>query len=149
MKKNYISLVLFLFMLSSWSQEYRRMISIGIYTVEEIQEKAEAYFAIVGTERGKGYKPYKRWEYQALRNMDENGMLKSPEFYYNELQDYNNYINQNAFASRTTVGNWQELGPTYWNATSGWNPGVGRITSLAVDPVNTDHIIVGANSGGV
>lgn len=140
---------MFLFMLSSWSQEYRRMISIGIYTVEEIQEKAEAYFAIVGTERGKGYKPYKRWEYQALRNMDENGMLKSPEFYYNELQDYNNYINQNAFASRTTVGNWQELGPTYWNATSGWNPGVGRITSLAVDPVNTDHIIVGANSGGV
>ena len=150
MKKNYISLVLFLFMLSSWSQEYRRMISTGTYTVQEIQEEAEAYFAIVGRERGKGYKPYKRWEYQALRSMDENDMLKSPEFYYNELQDYNNYLNRNNQSNRTTLqGNWQDLGPTYWNATSGWNPGVGRITSLAVDPVNTDHIIVGANTGGV
>lgn len=150
MKKNYISLVLFLFMLSSWSQEYRRMISTGTYTVQEIQEEAEAYFAIVGRERGKGYKPYKRWEYQALRNMDENGMLKSPEFYYSELQNYNNYLNRNNQLNRSTLqGNWQDLGPTYWNATSGWNPGVGRITSLAVDPVNTDHIIVGANTGGV
>ena len=150
MKNFYILLVLFLFMSSSWSQEYSRMISTGTYTVQEIQAEAEAYFAIVGVERGKGYKPYKRWEYQALRNMDENGMLKSPEFYYNELQNYNNYLNHNAAYSRTSIeGDWVELGPTTWNQTSGWNPGVGRITSLAVDESDNDHIIVGANTGGV
>ncbi len=147
MKKIYISLVLCFFIANSWSQEYKRMITAGTYTVQEIQAEAEAYFAIVGTERGKGYNPYKRWEYNALRNMDENGMLKSPEFYFNELQNYNSYINQNRSVAYN--GNWEQLGPTSWNATSGWNPGVGRVTSIAVDKTNNNHIIVGANTGGV
>jgi len=152
MKKIYITLVMSLFAFNSWSQEYLKMIEAGTYTVQEIQAEAEAYFAIVGTERGNGYNPYKRWEYNALINMDENGMLKSPEFYYNELQNYNNYLNQNGLNSRSTAadtGNWEQLGPTSWNATSGWNPGVGRITSIAVDLTNNSHIIVGANTGGV
>lgn len=152
MRNFYITLVLCFFALNSWSQEYLRMIEAGTYTVQEIQAEAEAYFAIVGTERGNGYNPYKRWEHNALINMDENGMLKSPEFYYNELQNYNNYLNQNGLNSRSTAadtGNWEQLGPTSWNATSGWNPGVGRITSIAVDLTNNSHIIVGANTGGV
>ncbi|WP_425077494.1 VPS10 domain-containing protein [Psychroserpens sp. S379A] len=148
--KNYHLLIVFLLSVSfSWSQEYRQMIAKGTYTVQEIQQSAEAYFAQVGTERGKGYKPYKRWEYQALQDMDENGMLPSPEFYFNELESYNNYVNQNFGAARTTVGAWQPLGPDYWNQTSGWNPGVGRVTSIAVEPSNPNHIIVGANTGGV
>lgn len=149
MKKFYISFALAAFVLTAWSQEYRRMIANGSYTVQEIQEEAEAYFAIRGTEKGTGFNPYKRWEYNALRTMDEDGKLKSAEYYYNEMERYNNYLNQNPQLFRTMVGNWAELGPMDWTQTSGWNPGVGRITSLAVDPTNTDHIVVGANTGGV
>jgi photosystem II stability/assembly factor-like uncharacterized protein len=149
MKNFYISLVFCFFVTMSWSQEYKRMISTGTYTVQEIQAEAEAHFAVVGTERGKGYNPYKRWEYQALRNVDESGMLKTPGFYFNELENYNNYRNQNFEAARTTVGTWEELGPTSWNETAGWNSGVGRITSMAFENGNTNHMIVGANSGGV
>lgn len=66
------------------------------------------------------------------------------------MQNYNRYINQNyGFAARNTTGTWQDLGPTYWNQTSGWNPGVGRITAMAIDPNNTNHIIAGAETGGV
>ncbi len=126
------------------------MIISGEYTVQEIQTEAEAYFAIEGTGRGTGFKPYKRWEYQALQNMDENGMLKTPEFYFNELENYNAYINENFNSvARTTTGNWEEMGPLSWNATSGWNPGVGRVTSISIDQSNTDHIIVGGETGGV
>ena len=147
MKKFYILLI---FATSfSWSQEYRRMIANGNYTVQEIQQEAEAYFEIVGTERGKGYKPYKRWEHQALQNMNENGMLKSPAFYQNELENYNNYLNQNASYNSLPQGNWEPLGPIDWDATSGWNPGVGRITSIAIDPTDDNHIIVGGQTGGV
>ncbi|MEZ4793175.1 MAG: T9SS type A sorting domain-containing protein [Gelidibacter sp.] len=150
MKNFYITIVFSFFVFNSSSQEYRRMITAGTYTVAEIQAEAEAYFAVVGKERGKGYNPYKRWEYNALRNMDENGRLKTPEFYYNQLQAYNSYLNQNYTSSRREdTGNWEQLGPTSWNATAGWNPGVGRITSIAVDQSNTNHIIVGANTGGV
>jgi len=119
------------------------MIIEGTYKVQEIQEAAKIHFNKVGTERGKGYKPYKRWEYNALRMMNENGMLESPHFYYQELERQNNYLNQEFGNARTAVGNWEQLGPLSWNQTSGWNPGVGRITSLAVDNGNTNHIIVG------
>jgi hypothetical protein len=132
------------------AQEYLKMIEAGTYTVQEIQAEAEAYFEKVGTERGKGYKPYKRWEYQALRLMDENGKLKSADFLYDELEKYNNYLNQNSNGQRAVQqGSWQDLGPVNWNATSGWNPGVGRVTAFAVESGNTNHIIIGANTGGV
>jgi len=138
--------------INSWSQQYRQMISKGTHTVQEIQTKAEAHFDIAGRGRGTGYKQFKRWEYKALRTMDESGMLKTPDFYYNELQNYNNYVNQNLESRAAAVtGNWEELGPKTWSdATSnGWNPGVGRVTSIAVDSGNSDHIIIGANTGGV
>jgi photosystem II stability/assembly factor-like uncharacterized protein len=148
--KNYYLLITFLMSVCAcWAQDYRQMIAQGTYTVAEIQAVAEAHFAEVGTERGKGYKPYKRWEYQALRSMDENGMLKSPEFYYNELENWNTYVNENFPLARTTVGAWEPMGPTSWNATSGWNPGVGRITSIAVEEANPMHIITGGETGGV
>ena len=89
MKKICLTLVLFAFFTNSWSQEYRQMIAKGTYSVQEIQVQAEAYFDEVGRGRGKGYKPYKRWEAMAILMMDENGMLKSPEYYFNALEAYN------------------------------------------------------------
>ena len=150
MKKTYLSLVFSFLLCSIFSQEYKRMIKDGTYTVQQIQAEAEAYFTTAGTQRGTGYKPYKRWEYMALRTMDENGLLKSPDFYFNELENYNAYVNENSNTfSRTTTGNWEQLGPTHWNQTSGWNPGTGRVTSVAVDSSNDNHIIIGGESGGV
>ncbi len=150
MRKVYFLFSLLMVSSLSWSQEYKRMIEAGTYSVFEIKAEADAYFEIVGTDRGKGYKPYKRWEYQAFRNMDENGMLKSPQYYFNELENYNNYLNQNSETSRASAqGNWEPMGPVDWNATSGWNPGVGRVTSIAVDPANSNHIIIGGETGGV
>ncbi|OIQ30689.1 MAG: hypothetical protein BM564_00285 [Bacteroidetes bacterium MedPE-SWsnd-G2] len=150
MNRNYLAVALLMFVCNSWGQQYKQMIASGTYTVEEIREEAQIYFETFGTERGKGYKPYKRWEYMALRTMNEDGMLESPEFYLNALEDYNNYQNNEiGFAERTTVGTWTEHGPESWNATSGWNPGVGRITSIAFDSEDSNHLIVGANTGGV
>ncbi|WP_431158397.1 VPS10 domain-containing protein [Winogradskyella poriferorum] len=149
MKKNILFSVCFLITFSLFSQEYLDLIAEGNHTVQEISESAEAHFDEVGRQRGTGYKPFKRWQYFAERAMDENGMLKSPEFYYNELINYNARINDEGAFSRTTVGTWEEMGPTYWNATSGYNPGVGRVTSIAVDESNLDHIIAGSQTGGV
>lgn len=56
------------------------MIADGTNTVQEIQEAANDYFTVKGYGRGTGYKAYKRWEYQALRSMDENGNLKTADF---------------------------------------------------------------------
>lgn len=131
------------------SQNYQDLIAEGTHTVEHIVEVAERHFDTVGRERGVGYKPFRRWQYFAERAMDETGKLKSSQFYYNELQRYNNYVNTEGIAPKTTVGAWEEMGPTYWDATSGWNPGVGRITSVAIDETNLNHIIAGGETGGV
>ncbi|MGB2685751.1 MAG: hypothetical protein WBC43_12130, partial [Olleya sp.] len=153
MKKIYLILLLLSTgSLFSQSNEYSEMINKGTYTVQEIQIAAQAHFENKGKGRGTGYKQYKRWEYQALRSIKQNGVLRSNKFYYNELERYNNYINQKAINSRSASsdnGNWEQLGPYSWNATSGWNPGTGRITSIAFETGNQNHIIVGAETGGV
>lgn len=148
--KKFIYLCMFTwFGLSLSAQDYKELIAEGNHKIEDIVEVAERHFDTVGRERGRGYKPFRRWQYFAERAMDETGKLKSPQFYYNELQDYNARINNEGFAARTVVGTWEEMGPTYWNATSGYNPGVGRITSIASEIGNQNHIIAGSETGGV
>lgn len=131
------------------AQEYLEMIDAGTYKVQEIIDSAEAYFADKDKGRGSGYKQFKRWEYNALRRVKEDGYLPTTEERLDELQQWNAYLNETASSRRVLPDNWQELGPTSWNATSGWNPGVGRITGLAIDEGDANHMIVGANTGGV
>ena len=149
MKKTFLLVALGLFVFNASGQDYRKLITEGNHTVQYISEVAQRHFDSVGTGRGTGFKIFKRWQYFAERAMDETGRLKSPEFYYEEIENYNASTNSEGLAARTTVGTWEEMGPTYWDATSGWNPGVGRITSLAVDESNLDHILAGSETGGV
>ena len=122
-KPTLILLTYLLSFLYAESQEYLEMINSEEFTVQEIQNKAEAYFEIKGTGRGSGYKTFKRWEYNGLRMQDENGFLKSSSFYIDELERYNSEINNVTPSSQTSlVSNWVQLGPTSWNQTSGLNP---------------------------
>ena len=132
------------------SQNYLEMINSDNFTVQEIQNSATEYFKNKDKGRGTGYKSFKRWEYDALRTQDEKGFLKTPSFYFDELERYNSYKNKGAKLNQvTTVESWEQLGPSSWNQTTGWNPGVGRITSIAIDPSDENHIIVGSPGGGV
>lgn len=149
MRKTILLGMLAMFAFSASAQDYKQLIAEGNYTVAHISSVAELHFDTIGRDRGTGYKPFKRWQYFANRAMDETGKLKSPEFYYNELEHYNTQINKQGVKAKTVVGTWEEMGPTYWNATSGWNPGVGRITAIAIETANLNHIIAGANTGGV
>lgn len=150
MKKIITLSIVLLSIAVSYSQEYKRLINEGTHSVEVINQSAETYFDTYGRGRGSGYKQYRRWLYFAERMMDESGKLKPPSFYYNELINYNKFkINDETVASGKIVGSWEDMGPTYWNATSGYNPGVGRITSIAIEEGNLNHIIVGSQTGGV
>ena len=131
------------------AQEYLRMIDEGTYSVAEIVENAEAYFADKDKGRGTGYKQFKRWEYMSKRLMNEQGYLIPVTEKIAELENYNAYLNNTADQRASLADNWTELGPTSWNSTTAWSPGVGRITGISVDATNNDHMIVGANTGGV
>lgn len=149
-KSTIFSLLLFLISLGLYSQaEYLIMIDEGTHKVEDVQQSAEAYFQDREKGRGSGYKQYKRWEYMSQRMMDDSGYLKHSDYYINELRDFNAQLNTNANNRAMLNDNWEEMGPVNWNATSGWNPGVGRITAFSISELDENHIIIGAETGGV
>lgn len=146
----FLSITFSLIFITSQAQaDYQLMIDEGVHKVSDVQQSAEAFFMDKPKGSGSGYKQYKRWEYMALRMMDESGYLKAPEFYINELQQLNARLNENENRSLFLNDNWEEMGPVNWNATTSWNPGVGRITAFSIDDVNEEHIIIGAQTGGV
>ncbi|OSY88961.1 hypothetical protein WH52_04670 [Tenacibaculum holothuriorum] len=132
------------------AQDYKEIIQKGTYTLSEIQKKANAYFKLKGKGRGSGYKQYKRWEYNAIRLQSEEGKLLSNHYYAREFSRFNSYLNKSRSKSQSPSGLWEQLGPTnYTNGDGGYNPGVGRITSIAIHPNNSNIIIIGAETGGV
>ena len=131
------------------AQEYLKMMESETYTVQEIIDNGEAYFAERDQGKGSGYVQFKRWEYNAKRLMNEAGYLPKTEAVLAEIENYNAYLNTSSATRQSLTDNWDELGPQDWNATTSWNPGVGRITGIAIDQNNSDHMIVGANTGGV
>jgi photosystem II stability/assembly factor-like uncharacterized protein len=134
---------------NNFSQEYLKMIDAGTYPVQEIIDSAQTYFEGKDKGRGSGFKQFKRWEYNAIRRMNANGYLPTVAETLEEFERYNAYLNETSASRLPMTDNWEELGPVDWNATTSWNPGVGRITGIAVDPNNSDHVIIGANTGGV
>ena len=131
------------------SQEYLQMIDTEIFGVDEIRANAEAYFLNKDKGRGSGYVQYKRWDYNAKRMVNEDGYLSTTTENIAEWERYNAYLNETAQNRMSTNDNWTDLGPTSWTQTSGWNPGVGRITGISIDKTNTNHIIISANTGGI
>ncbi len=134
---------------NNYAQEYLKMMESETYTVQEIIDNGEAYFAERDQGKGSGYVQFKRWEYNAKRLMNEAGYLPKTEAVLAEIENYNAYLNTSSATRKSLTDNWEELGPQDWNATTSWNPGVGRITGIAIDQNNSDHMIVGANTGGV
>lgn len=150
MKYLFLSLVCFLGMGNTLNaQEYKEMIDAGNYPVSEVITSAEAYFENIDKGKGSGYKHYKRWEYNALRLQNEDGFLNTDLENMQELTRYNSYLNETAASRASLLDNWEELGPFNYNNLSSWSPGLGRITGFSIAEDDIDHIIVGAETGGV
>jgi len=149
--QKYLFLLIFswLFSTIALGQEFIQMIESGIYSVKEIQTSAEKHYENKDKGRGTGYKQFKRWEYNALRMADDNGYLKNDEYYVREWEKMNAEINASDATILRSNDYWTEMGPDYHAGTTGWNPGVGRITSFFIDPNNDKHIIAGAETGGI
>jgi hypothetical protein len=119
--------------------------------INDIERIANRYFDSVGTGRGTGYKQFQRWLYEKKFHTDDNGYLINAETEaarYKAARDAMK-ARQGVESARGTFGTWLELGPQNWTYTSGWNPGVGRITSVAVHPSNMAVIYVSSPGGGI
>jgi PKD repeat protein len=114
-------------------------------TITELEAIGKRHFDSVGEGRGTGYKHFQRWLYERRFHSDESGRYIHPQTEWNRyLESRPSLVN-----SRTNAGNWTELGPSGWVRTSSWNPGTGRLVTVAIHPANESVIYVGSPGGGI
>lgn len=140
----FFSLISFTVIARSQHQVFELMDRTDL-TLQEIESRANRHFDSAGTGRGTGYKQFQRWLYERKFHTDENGYFISPH------TEWNNYLQaRNSLTTgRTTAGNWVPIGPSGWTYTSGWNPGTGRLSAMAIHPANANIIYAGSPGGGL
>ena len=146
MKPFYLLLFCNFFFLFSFSQQsVYDIIDRDDIPFDKAVQLAEAHFKIVGKGQGTGYKQFERWKYERKFHLDENGFFIKPEI---EQAHYEAAL-QKMQQPAAPLAAFTELGPWSWTYTSGWNPGVGRITCIAVYPADTTIIYVSSPGGGI
>ncbi|MCP5051340.1 MAG: PKD domain-containing protein [bacterium] len=110
----------------------------------KVQEAFNNYFKNRGKGKGTGWKQFKRWEYFMEQRFYPSGDRTNLA---DLAQEYNEF---NDRAPSAATANWSELGPnTFQNNTGSWNPGIGRINEIAMDPNDSSTIYIGSPSGGL
>ena len=111
-----------------------------------VQEAFEQEWAEKEYERGQGYKQFKRWEYFMEPRTYPSGERFEADIVWEE---YRKQARRKLPEERNYLP-WTPLGPSDWsNGNDGYNPGVGRINVIAVDPQDSNTIFIGAPSGGL
>lgn len=130
---------------SLYSQIYLDLQAKTDMRFQEIVDSTEAFYDVIGREKGKGYKPFQRWKYEAERSLDSEGRIKT------SVDDYNAYRAYQAKnpPGKYLSGSFTELGPLSATNTITWSSALGRFSALGLDINNPDHLITGSPSGGV
>lgn len=114
----------------------------------DIQKAFYKFWGDKPYERSKGYKQFKRWEYDMQPKCFPDGKIPDPLKYY---QEYKKFLSGLTPGNKSKSGTmWTPLGLNSWtNGNSGYNPGNGRLNAVTVDMSNRDNIYVAAPSGGI
>jgi PKD repeat protein len=150
--KKAIVCLLFVFPLSIFSQEWVRQMedpTVNFYTVvNTFNNYWETHDA---TEKGKGWKAFKRWENFMAPRVYPSGnrdlMFNAIADYYQQKQQEEMQKALNPNLPTPQAGNWTLIGPTSVIPSSGG--GAGRANCIRVDPSNPNVYYVGAPGGGL
>jgi photosystem II stability/assembly factor-like uncharacterized protein len=131
----------------SQAQEYVRLMEEQNSSFYDIQQSFNDHWENKSYEKGKGWKQFKRWEWFMEPRVYPSGKLINPSLAYEEYKKFKNKYVLPKGSINNKTSNWTPMGPTSWTST-GWNPGIGRINAITVDPNNSNVIYVGAPAGG-
>jgi len=127
-------------------QDYLTLSYTTDLTFEQLRAVGQAHFDTVGTQKGMGYKQFKRWEYWAERHQDKNGrVIRNAD----AVQEFEKFLAKNESVTRAISGNFTDEGPYSAINTDTWSSHLGRITSIDADPNDANHVIAGAPNGGI
>ncbi len=127
------------------SQIYLELANQGNIPFDEIVARTEAYFDLVGRDKGMGYKPFMRWKYDMQRSLDKNGFINSKQ---KQRRAFEHFMATNPKLRNLEVA-FTELGPEQQTNTDTWSSALGRLSAIGLDPNDVNHIIVGSPTGGI
>ena len=109
------------------------------------QQLFEAYWKDKKVEKGKGYKPFRRWEYLMEPRLSSDGSIQNIEL-WNALTQLQNQHNGTSGSY-----DWKSDGPTTTPLVAGLTEisGNGRVNCIQFHPADTNIIFIGAPSGGL
>ena len=144
MKKILFSVVLIGFTGFLSAQEWVNKMMDPDVNFYEVQDAFNQHWGDKGYERGKGWKQYKRWEYNVAARTYPTGDRNHSKEYFEAWKQVQK-MNLNDVKSGS---DWQPVGPTSWES-QGWNPGLGRINAIVEDPSNPNTIYAATPAGGL
>ena len=148
--KLFLMLIFLLSFQMSFSQPWMKKVTSEKPTFKEIQTAFYDYWKDRPIEKGKGYKPFKRWEWFTESRLLPNGNFPSPSITLDEFNKYNSEKNpwarQNEQRSAQSTANWTPSGPS---TSDGGYAGLGRINCMAFHPTDPNTFWVGTPAGGL
>jgi Secretion system C-terminal sorting domain/PKD domain len=147
--KKFLSVAIICFFLinSASSQEYVQLMEDKTSSFYDVQQAFNNYWDGKSYEKGKGWKQFKRWEYFMEPRVNNQGIIANPSLPWTEHLKFKTKYALQKGNPNNKAANWSPIGPTSWNSI-GWNPGIGRVNAVAVDPNNSNIIYVGTPAGG-
>ena len=113
----------------------------------EVREAAKGFFEGVGTDKGSGWKQFKRWEYYHSRRLSPQSPISDLLNTGEEIERYRELHSNQRMTSST--GDWSLIGPSELPSNGTTQPnGIGRVNCLAIHPSDTSILFVGTPSGG-
>jgi photosystem II stability/assembly factor-like uncharacterized protein len=130
---------------NGYSQLWKELAKKERPTFLEIKEAAYRFYDNIKSGRKPGFKQFKRWEWFAQQRLDKDGYFDLSHQFLGWLEKEERFPTQEPDISGNLTAQWTSIGP---NTTAGI-PGAGRLNCIAFDPQNTDHLWVGAPTGGL
>jgi PKD repeat protein len=149
MRKQLLSLFLFTVSIfifnNSHSQTWVEMMKDPDANFYETVQEFEDYWSTRTIEKGKGYKPFRRWQDFMAPRVYPKGDVKQANRAKEEFQAYKELHPELFDAAGSRAANWTLLGPT--GAPSGG--GAGRINFVRIHPTNSNILYAGSPAGGL
>jgi len=139
-------LSILIFNMTASAQHWAAQIKTSSPSFKEIQAAFYDYWKDKTIEKGKGYKPFKRWEWYWEQRIGKDGQFPPPDIL---LTEYNKYKEQQAAKNITSPlsnATWAFMGP---NTSAGGYHGIGRISCIAFHPTIANTFWVGTPAGGL